>query len=81
LRCEFRFGKPIDLSRFLGRTLGAATYRTITDEVMYELSQLSGQTYVDRYADRPSRPASESSAADVSSDRPPVLSGSPGPEG
>ena len=30
---------------------------------MYEISQLSGQTYVDRYADRPPRP--DASAMDV----------------
>jgi 1-acyl-sn-glycerol-3-phosphate acyltransferase len=81
VRCEVRFGKPIEMGRFVERTLGAATYRTITDEVMYEISQLSGQTYVDRYADRPSPPASESPATDISSSCPSVLSGSPGTEG
>jgi 1-acyl-sn-glycerol-3-phosphate acyltransferase len=81
VRCEVHFGKPIDMSRFAARTLGAATYRTITDEVMYEIAQLSGQQYVDRYADRPTAPASESTAADVSSNRPSVLSGSPATEG
>jgi 1-acyl-sn-glycerol-3-phosphate acyltransferase len=53
VRCEVHFGRPIEMSRYAGRSLGAATYRSITDEVMYEISQLSGQTYVDRYADRP----------------------------
>ncbi len=53
VRCEVHFGKPIEMSRYAGRAPGAAAYRAITDEVMYEISQLSGQRYVDRYADRP----------------------------
>ena len=44
VRCEVHFGRPIEMSRYAGRTVGAATYRSITDEVMYEISQLSGQT-------------------------------------
>jgi 1-acyl-sn-glycerol-3-phosphate acyltransferase len=63
--CEVHFGRPIEMSRFAGRQLGAATYRSLTDEVMYEISQLSGQTYVNRYADRPARP--ESGAFDETS--------------
>jgi 1-acyl-sn-glycerol-3-phosphate acyltransferase len=81
VRCEVHFGRPIEMTRFAGRALGAATYRTITDEVMYEIGQLSGQPYVDRYADRPTPPASESPTVGISSARPAVLSGSPGPEG
>jgi 1-acyl-sn-glycerol-3-phosphate acyltransferase len=81
VRCEVHFGRPIEMGRFAGRTLGAATYRTITDEVMYEISQLSGRTYVDRYADRPDRPTTESPIVGITSSRPAVLSGSPGPEG
>ncbi len=69
------------MGRFAGRAVGAATYRTITDEVMYEIAQLSGQTYVDRYADRPAPPTSESPTVGIRSTRPAVLSGSPGPEG
>lgn len=81
VRCEVHIGKPIDVTRFAGRALGAATYRTLTDEVMYEISQLSGQTYVDRYADRPERMTSESSMTDITSSRPAVLSGLPGTDG
>ena len=81
VRCEVHFGRPIEMSRFAQRALGAATYRTITDEVMYEIGQLSGQTYVDRYADRPAAPTSESPIVGITSLRPTVLSGSPGAEG
>ena len=75
VRCEVHIGRPIDVSRFAGRALGAATYRTITDEVMYEISQLSGQNYVDRYADRPARPDPEPPFVDLASARPVVSSG------
>jgi 1-acyl-sn-glycerol-3-phosphate acyltransferase len=81
VRCEVHFGRPIEMTRFAQRALGAATYRTITDEVMYEIGQLSGQTYVDRYADRPAAPTSESPIVGITSSRPTVLSGSPGAEG
>jgi 1-acyl-sn-glycerol-3-phosphate acyltransferase len=64
VHCEVHFGRPVDMSRFVGRRLGAATYRSITDEVMYEISQLSGQTYVDRYGDRPARPEPVSTTID-----------------
>lgn len=45
-----RFGKPIDFSRYEGLSGDRFVERSITDEVMYELMELSGQEYVDRYA-------------------------------
>jgi 1-acyl-sn-glycerol-3-phosphate acyltransferase len=81
VRCEVHFGKPIDMSRFAARNVGAATYRSITDEVMYEIALLSGQSYVDRYADRPPPPAAESPGADVRSPQSRVLTGTAGSEG
>lgn len=70
VRCEVHFGRPIEISRYNGRRLGAAAYRSITDEVMFEISQLSGQTYVDRYADRPDPPAPGSLTIDQPSTPP-----------
>jgi len=52
-RCVVRFGRPINVEPYLKRK-GAAVYRQLTDALMYEIGQLSGQRYVDRYADRPS---------------------------
>jgi 1-acyl-sn-glycerol-3-phosphate acyltransferase len=52
-RCEVRFGAPIAVERYMDGTSSAAVFRQLTDEIMYEIAQLSGQTYVDRYADRP----------------------------
>jgi 1-acyl-sn-glycerol-3-phosphate acyltransferase len=43
-------GAPLDFSRFEGLESDRFILRSITDEIMYELSRLSGQEYVDVYA-------------------------------
>jgi 1-acyl-sn-glycerol-3-phosphate acyltransferase len=43
-------GKPLEFSRFEGLEGDRFILRSITDEIMYELNQLSGQEYVDVYA-------------------------------
>jgi 1-acyl-sn-glycerol-3-phosphate acyltransferase len=45
-----RFGRPLDFSRYEGMEGDRFVERSITDEIMYELMQLSGQEYVDKYA-------------------------------
>jgi 1-acyl-sn-glycerol-3-phosphate acyltransferase len=45
-----RFGKPLDFSRYEGMAGDRYVERSITDEIMYALMQLSGQEYVDEYA-------------------------------
>ena len=47
-----RFGKPLDFSRYEGMAGDRFVERSITDEIMYELMQLSGQEYVDMYAQK-----------------------------
>ena len=49
-RIEVRIGKPLDFSRFDGMGGNRFIERAATDEIMYELMQLSGQQYVDLYA-------------------------------
>ena len=49
-RVEVRFGRPLDFSRYAGRSEDRFVLRSVTDEIMYELMQLSGQEYVDTYA-------------------------------
>jgi 1-acyl-sn-glycerol-3-phosphate acyltransferase len=44
------FGEPLDFSRFEGLEGDRFILRAITDEIMYELSRISGQEYVDVYA-------------------------------
>jgi 1-acyl-sn-glycerol-3-phosphate acyltransferase len=43
-------GEPLDFSRFAGLEGDRFVLRSITDEIMHELSKLSGQEYVDVYA-------------------------------
>ncbi len=45
-----RFGKPLDFTRYEGMSGDRFVERSMTDEIMYELMQLSGQEYVDKYA-------------------------------
>ncbi len=52
LRVGIRIGKPLDFSRYAGMDDDRFVLRSIADEMMYELMQLSGQRYVDMYANR-----------------------------
>jgi 1-acyl-sn-glycerol-3-phosphate acyltransferase len=45
-----RFGEPIDPARYAGREHDRMALRELTDEVMYEIRELSGYEYVDTYA-------------------------------
>ena len=49
-RAEVRIGKPISVEPYRSRIGDHALYRELTDEVMYEIQQLSGQEYVPYYA-------------------------------
>ena len=50
IRVGVRVGKPLDFSRYEGMEDDRFVLRSITDEIMYELMELSGQEYVDMYA-------------------------------
>ena len=45
-----RIGEPLDFSRYAGMAGDRFIERWMTDEIMYALMELSGQTYVDIYA-------------------------------
>ena len=47
---RIQFGTPITADRYAGREHDKLVLRQITDEVMFELQQLSGYEYVDTYA-------------------------------
>jgi 1-acyl-sn-glycerol-3-phosphate acyltransferase len=62
---EIRFGEPIDFrARYGDRLQDRLVLRQITDELMFEISELSGQTYVDRYASRQAVVAGSTSKGD-----------------
>lgn len=49
-RVHIRFGRPIDVGRYAARSSDRLILRQLTDEVMYEIRNLTGQEYVDSYA-------------------------------
>jgi 1-acyl-sn-glycerol-3-phosphate acyltransferase len=80
-----RIGKPLDFSRYEGMAGDRFVERSMTDEIMYELMQLSGREYVDVYASKvkagrahgpggagPGTPNATSSEAREAADRAPV---------
>ncbi len=66
-RVRVRFGKPLDFSRYEGMSGDRFVERSITDEIMYEIMELSGQEYVDVYGAtvKKSMDATGKSAPDV----------------
>jgi len=50
-----RIGKALDFSRFYGMEDDRFVLRSLTDEIIYKIMDLSGQEYVDKYASRSNR--------------------------
>ncbi|GAA2391369.1 1-acyl-sn-glycerol-3-phosphate acyltransferase [Catellatospora methionotrophica] len=50
MRVKIRFGAPLDFSRYAGMAGDRFVERAITDEIMYDVMELSGREYVDTYA-------------------------------
>ena len=50
--CVIHIGRPIDASRYRDRPDDRLVLRQLTDELMFEIRELSGQDYVDEYATR-----------------------------
>lgn len=62
-RVGIRFGPPLDFSRYEGMENDRFVLRSITDELMYELMELSGQEYCDMYATKAKVQATQAQAA------------------
>ncbi|GAA2100851.1 lysophospholipid acyltransferase family protein [Microlunatus panaciterrae] len=58
-----RFGKPLDFSRYQGMSEDRFILRSITDEIMYAIMELSGQEYIDMYAPQAKELAAREAAA------------------
>ncbi|MEI6229649.1 MAG: lysophospholipid acyltransferase family protein [Actinomycetes bacterium] len=63
MRVRIAIGEPLDFSRYEGMEGDRFILRSMTDEIMYELMQLSGQEYVDIYAAKAKSMIAEASAA------------------
>ena len=44
-----RFGKPLDFSRYQGMQDSLPVLRSVTDQIVYNILELSGQDYIDNY--------------------------------
>ncbi|GAA4697944.1 lysophospholipid acyltransferase family protein [Phytohabitans rumicis] len=72
-RVHIRFGEPLDFSRYAGMAGDRFVERAITDEIMYELMELSGREYVDIYAQKVKTQQSKAMAsADAGAEPPPA---------
>jgi 1-acyl-sn-glycerol-3-phosphate acyltransferase len=49
-KVHIKLGEPLDFSRYYGMAGDRFIERSMTDEIMYALMELTGQTYVDMYA-------------------------------
>lgn len=56
--CTVRFGEPIDVMARSGGQDNRRMLRSLTDELMYEISELSEQAYSDTYGDEEPEPLS-----------------------
>ncbi len=61
MRPRIVIGKPLDFSRYAGMAGDRFIERSVTDEIMYELMELTGQEYVDVYAAKVKAEAARSS--------------------
>jgi 1-acyl-sn-glycerol-3-phosphate acyltransferase len=64
-RVRIRFGKPLDFSRYAGMAGDRFVERAVTDEIMYELMELSGREYVDVYAQKVKNQQTDATTAEV----------------
>jgi 1-acyl-sn-glycerol-3-phosphate acyltransferase len=60
-----RFGEPIDATRYGERVDDRLALREFTDELMYEICELSGYEYVDTYATKASPEALSADASSI----------------
>ncbi|MBI2168215.1 MAG: 1-acyl-sn-glycerol-3-phosphate acyltransferase [Actinobacteria bacterium] len=67
-----RFGAPIDVARFAGHEGDRLVLRQITDEVMFEIRELSGQEYDDTYSTKKAEDIPSDAVTVPSLDAPPV---------
>jgi 1-acyl-sn-glycerol-3-phosphate acyltransferase len=55
--CSISIGRPVNVERYRSRAEDRLVLRQITDEVMFEIREMTGQEYCDRYAGKPAAPA------------------------
>jgi len=73
--CEIKIGRPIRPERYRGRGAEHLAWRSMIDEVMFEIRELTGQTYVNSYAGAKAEtePTVEARVASVSDPGPTIV--------
>jgi 1-acyl-sn-glycerol-3-phosphate acyltransferase len=72
-RVKIRFGAPLDFSRYAGMAGDRFVERAVTDEIMYELMELSGREYVDVYAQKVKNQQAKTAAVAGSAEPPAAI--------
>ncbi len=76
--CTIKIGRPINVQRYLSRGDDHLVLRQITDELMFEIRELTGQDYRNVYAGKADTGQAEPARVGTVLDRQPVLVGAPG---
>jgi 1-acyl-sn-glycerol-3-phosphate acyltransferase len=78
--CTIKIGRPIKVERYLHRADDHLLLRQITDELMYEIRELTGQEYRNVYAGKTAEtePTVVAKVASVSDDRPALVGAAAG---
>ena len=64
MKCSIRIGQPIDVARYADRAADHMVLREITDELMFEIRELTGQQYRNTYASKTESNVGETSTMD-----------------
>jgi 1-acyl-sn-glycerol-3-phosphate acyltransferase len=72
-RVKIRFGPPMDFTRYAAMVGDRFVERAVTDEIMYQLMELSGREYVDVYAQKVKAQLTPTPNGAVSADSPASL--------
>lgn len=78
ISCQVNIGAPIDVTRYADRVDDRLVLRQLIDEVMFEIRKLSGQEYVDTYANKKADATGEATEAAVPT---PMVASEPSPDG
>lgn len=81
LPVRVRIGRPISVEPHLDRADDRLVLRQITDEVMYEIRELSGQEYVDAYATKKAEDIPSRTAGVITAEGPSGNGHTPEPDG
>lgn len=73
--CTIKIGRPINVARYANRGDDHLALRQITDELMFEIRELTGQEYRNVYSGKTAdaEPTVTAKVGTVGDDRPPVL--------